>query len=554
MSTLSELIQSGRDLEGEFRRRHKAQTLERYDPKAKRGKQEEFHQSLAFIRILASANGCGKSTALVNEGYANILGYRPWDGTTNGLTRNRPVRVLFCVEDFQHSAEEDLVPMLEAAIIPESIIKIERLATGKPHKWHLKDGSIVKIMSYNQDKLAFEGSVWDYVGFNEPPPRQIFAGLLRGATKIGGRLAFAMTPIGEESAWIHDELYEIGYSSDNPDGDPDIHCITANIWDDGFHRSDEDKRKFVSRLDADEREAREWGRFKFLVGRIYKRFDESVHVLDPDVVLPLLSDPRVPIGIVCDPHDRRPFAIGWFLVTPRNEIIFFDESPSGEYHHTIKSSDKSVSHYAEEMRAFEAAHHSCNWYLMDPNYGKQRRVETLQSIQEAFEDEGFFFDTDIRDSLPEGHLAVKEYLGWDTGQPMSDENRPKIYFTSNCINLIYAVKKYSWKSHRHETASSVTSKPGELGKDFADLIRYTCIYGCHYHDPGNESPSTEAFDAFRSGRRLGHSGYHELLLRRAQRLSNHPGGTTEALGEIPDVVRVALEQHYGDRGGMNGGS
>lgn len=462
---MSELIERARLLLEEAARRERARALERYHPS---GPQAAFHESSAFIRMFLGSNGSGKTTALVAEAIAVALGREPWTGR---LLAHPPRRVMLCVSNFTHSAGEDLLQVLDH-FLPEDEIAgpPERMANGKPHKWRLRNRSSIKLMSYEQAPTEFEGAKWDFVGFNEPCPRSVFIPCLRGVSKSGGRMAFAMTPLGADAAWIYGELYDKWQK-----GDPEVFVVTADMEAGHSFMSPEAQEKFKSNLDPDEYEARVRGRFRHLQGRVYKQFDRSAHVVaGPDAldsVRRMVADPHVPKGCVCDPHDRRPFALAWYLVDADGRLVFFDEWPR-DMHHKIRSCGLAVEDYARLIREIEAEHGITPvWRVLDPSYGVQRRVVSDESIRDSFDAHGLCFDTDVDNSLEQGHIAVKERL-----------NAGSLLFMPNCHNLIYAMENYVWSDTGHEDAVP-REKPSEYAKDMADVIRYATMSCPAYFDP-----------------------------------------------------------------------
>lgn len=446
----------------EVARREQERALERFVPSPP---QARFFTSPAFIRVFSGANNSGKSTALVADGMAEALGYEPW---TRRERRNPPARVMFVAESFLHAAGQDLIPIIQR-FLPKSMIagSPERMANGRIHMWHLKNGSLIKLMSYDQEATEFEGTKWSYIGFNEPPPRKLWAPCLRGATKGDGRIAFAATPVGADSAWMVVDLLE------RADGEY-VDWITAD-GEHTFFASEAAKVKFEAGLDSDEREARLHGRPQSLTGRVYKQFDEGRHVLRGDAaerVRAYVADPAVPKGLVIDPHDRRPFAMAWFLVTPSNEIVFFHEWPDFEFHRA-KSCDLDVPAYADLIRRTEAdLGITITWRLMDPNYGVSRRVISNESIRDAFDRQRLSFDTDIDDKVADGHTAVKQLL-----------NEDRLFLVPECRNLLFAFRFYCWKEDADKSGLVAREQPAEIGKDFADLVRYAAMRGCRYFDP-----------------------------------------------------------------------
>lgn len=456
----------------ELRRRYRERALVRYVPSRPQG---ILHDSDRKIRLYIGANGTGKTTWGIAEASAWCLGERPWNGS---VTRVPPCRVAVVCTNFTHSALEDVTPKIEGFLPGSRVIKRHLLANGKVHRWDLDNGSTLTLLSYAMDPADLEGLDYDFVIFNEPPPRSHYVALLRGVSKRNGYLAFAMTPLGSESAWIYDELYAVAGT------DPDISQVTATHED--MFMDEHSKKLFYAGLNEDEREARWEGRFRHLVGRVYKEFDSGVHVIRESLlpqVQKWVTDGTIPKGMVIDPHDRKPFAIAWFLINPVGHVIFFKEWPEDEYN-SYRSCDYSVPQYAKLI--FDTEKNlkisPVIWRLCDPNYGIARRSVTGESIVDRFSELGLSFDAEIHDGLEDGHLAVKEKLMWDDKRPFGDDNCPRLYITPECQNLAYAFSHYCWSS-KNNPDGLLKEKVVEHGKDFADLIRYVCVSNLGYFNP-----------------------------------------------------------------------
>ena len=461
---IAQLTESERLLK-EMQRRWRERALERYVPSAP---QEAIHKANQYIRLYVGANGTGKTTCAIAEGCAWCLGIRPWD---DSVIRLPPVRVAVAVRTFTHSALEDVTPKIEHFLPNSRVVKRHLLANGKVYRWDLDNGSTLTLLSYAMDASDLEGLDYDFVVFNEPPPRVHYIALLRGVMKRNGAVMFAMTPLGGESAWIYDELYSVAGS------DPDIFQVTATHKD--MFADENAKRLFYASLNEEEREARWEGKFRHLIGRVYKEYDSGAHVVRGDRLAQIekwITDLSIPKGMVVDPHDRRPFAIAWFLVTPAGQIVFFKEWPEDDFS-SYKSCDYSVPQYAKLICDTERTRQIAPivWRFMDPNYGIARRSVTGESIVDRFSTFGLPFDTDIHDGLEDGHLAVKERLMWDARRPFGDDNCPRIFFMPGLENFAYGLTHYTWKEGEK-------NKVSENGKDFCDLVRYVCIVNPGYFD------------------------------------------------------------------------
>ena len=477
--SVGKLAEQVERLLAEGERRLRDSWLERYDPTQKRGLQNLLIQSPARKRVFLGPNGSGKTTVAIAIASSWALGYQPWDGSTKNIP-TPPNDILVCCRDFTHTAMEDVIPKIEQMLAPKFIKRVDRI-NGRPHKWNLHNGSTIKLMTYEQDTWMFEGPQYHLAVMNEPPPYRLKSGIERGIAKNDGTIVYAMTPLGIESAWIHDEIVSRAGS------DPEVCVVGADDIDQDSFMTPEAIREFKKSIDPMEAKARLHGQFQHLEGLIYPTFNPGVHFLNADQaaeVEKLIQDPTIPKGMVVDPHDRRPFAIGWFLVTPQGDVIWYREWPTGEYH-KMRSCDVSLPGYVDVIRENEAGiEDQIAWRLMDPNAGPKRNVITGESIVEALAAEGLFFDHEINDDLKTGHVQVREFLEYDTEKPIDALNRPKMYFLPGLHNFAYAFSHYAWKELRGDSRA-LSEKPAEVGKDFADLVRYCAMAEPQYFDPSD---------------------------------------------------------------------
>ena len=436
------------------------------------------------IVLMVGANGIGKSTVAVHEADAWCRGYRPWTGETLGQA---PHRVGLFVESFAHASEEDVLPLFEAVMDPQTIKgRPSKLSSGTVNKWRYKNGSILKIMSYRQKPKDFEGIAWDFVVFNEPPPRWVWIPTVRGLAKGQNKCLFAMTPVDENSAWIFDELYTNADSDPAAEKKSDVFQVTGTKADSFY---DPDKLAVMeASLDDDEKEARLYGRFRHLIGRVYKEYDRDVHVLR-DAALEraraLAQDPSIPKGLVVDPHDKRPFALAWFLVDAEGSVIFFKEWPT-DLHADWKTCTYGPQDYVAHIQSEEERDgiKPVIWRLMDPNFGRTRKITSSETLEEQMGRFGLPFDTRIEDSIPDGHLAVKDLLRYDRTKPIEmGVNQPHFFITPDCLNIDWSFEHYCWKDPRRNDGRVYREKPGETGKDFMDLVRYVALFHPGYFDP-----------------------------------------------------------------------
>ena len=111
---------------------------------------------------------------------------------------------------------------------------------------------------------------------------------------------------------------------------------------------------------------------------------------------------------------------------------------------------------------------------MDSRYGNQEHAsdEGVETLITEFADLGLIFhptSAEGRRSIDEGVELVNKALAWNAEKPVDFCNRPRVYFSENCKNLIWAMKNW-------------TGADGLKGasKDFVDLVRYPFLKGCRF--------------------------------------------------------------------------
>ena len=155
--------------------------LELYEPHPG---QKLFHEKPHKIRLLISGNRYGKSECSVMEAIWLCLGNHPYH------PRKVPVKGILYVESFG-KASQVIEPKLE------HWLHSKYLTSKKPYmrdnhqnlvQVNFANGSTLRIGTYDQTLKKAESSDWDFVGFDEPPSRDLYVANLRGTVDRGGLL------------------------------------------------------------------------------------------------------------------------------------------------------------------------------------------------------------------------------------------------------------------------------------------------------------------------------------------------------------------------------
>src|SRR5688572_15571762 len=447
-----------------------------------------FFESRARIRILAGGNRSGKTEHGALETCANLLGFRPWVLREMGLPEPNPpwkrpdncpqealcfngegIRLPVPNTGFVVSGQgmkkgigEVYFPKLQKYLGP-LLDKVHMAHAGTPADVTIKNGSRLVFGSDEQDLKAFESTNYAHTAIDEPVRRGAFAGIMRGSVDQFARTIMTFTPIGVNSAWIFRELYT------KSDGKK-VHTTNVSIFDNIF-LSPEAVQEFVAdpTISEVEKQARLYGRFLQLVDRIYPQFNDEVHVIDK------WAPPREWLQVqVIDPHSVRPWAIIYAAISPRGEVFVFREWPASDFT-KIRRDPKSFDDYAVLFKQLEG-NRPPDIRLVDPNYGP--RTDTLRghkigSVVTEMAMRGYFLEYHLNDDLEFGENRVRELLAFDATRAVDALNRPKMFITEDCPNLIAALSFYTAKTN--PDGDVVEGKRDETYKDGADVIRYLAV-------------------------------------------------------------------------------
>lgn len=446
-------------------------------------KQQEFHRHPAQIRLITSGNRFGKSTAMIVEAIAYCLGERSWEKEEKYREiKSAPNRVLLVCQDFSNILEQTLLPKIFQFLPSDALLPgrqgVRIMHGNTPASFHFKNGSLLKLASFEQDVQKLEGADWDYIGIDEEIPRDHYIAARRGIIDRRGRIALAVTSVSPVSAWMYDELFI------RADGKR-IATFGGTSYDNPYIPADEIK-EFEHSLTPEERISRIQGGFMQWAGRVYPEFDRATHVFDFDKWFSTPEQRAMfdswPKGQVIDPHDRKPIAMGWFAINPRGDMIFFKEWPESDFF--SYRTPHNLEGYVEIIRNIEKnIRGPMCWRIIDPNFGRSKKFGDEESVEDQFARFGLRYDSRVNDDIPAGHLAVKQYLYFDRAKPIDELfNRPKLYIEQGCTNMIRAFLQYTWQKRKTEDRKGLTERPEEKYKDFVDLARYAIMSSPKYID------------------------------------------------------------------------
>lgn len=435
------------------------------------------------INIITFGNGTGKTFLLVSIWSAIMFGTNH-PLFSKGIFKNWPFPKsarLCCPEPML--SDNGVIQRLIKKLFPFG--KYEQIKNKKPYfSWgRTSTGWTWDVMTYDQDASQAVGETKGLILYSEPMPYPLFSENL-ARLRAGGMIIAEMTPLFS-SGWIKDEYIDKQYlTNDNGEKIGKINNIVGTIWDNcvekGGFLTKNQIEILLAQYPDEERELRETGKFGSLIGTVYKNFRKDWHVIDNihDYHQDEFKKGEYTLYNVIDPHDRRPFAIGWYAVFKNGDVYCVYEFPDDRYpmHHKINDFKFLPLDYAKEIKEIETniIGKKSKYRIIDPNFGNTPTFATNTTIKQELYRCGKEINYELiyqdgPDDIESGHLKVKQYLG-----DVEKNIRPKLYFLSKCRNHIFGIEHYCWKQ-KITKYRDINEKPELEYKDFPDLVRYLVL-------------------------------------------------------------------------------
>jgi len=471
------------------------------------------------IICLFFGNQGGKDETIIMDYYLRVWGRHP-QKHKNILPDDRVRTIRFASENLPGDNENEEVrntqyPVLKRRFNPSWILK--DITARKPviavqpqtHRV-LYDGTKCltkpvqfEFVSYGQSTQAQAGVQRKSVYIDESAPQDFFYEQVPRLLAADGDLLLSYTPVPGNIGWEFDELYErarIIYRTElvrnrvrertgvelpeiqKTDSKDDIAVIMAATDDNPVYKQlAEEKSKRIGEVitvdeyiadmlslisDEDEIDARRYGLFRQLSGKIFKGFSAE-HKIGGEKYFPdgIPYEWKHFRGI--DWHESTPWACGWIAVSPQDEVFVYNEfNPSPE---------KMITMEIARVIAVRSQDYQFDLNLIDPLAAKVQpntglsSLEDLNRIFAVFKREGIgtggywqVWDTksqkgrdEIRKRLQNASLC---------GRPFNNEIKkegitrhlPTLWILDNCVETVKSLK--NWRREEWERRSALTTK------------------------------------------------------------------------------------------------
>lgn len=351
-------------------------------------------------------------------------------------------------------------------------------------------GFFIDLMTYNQDDQEFAGPTIGMNVFIEPPPRDIMNESI-SRTRAGGINVIDMTPL-DQAPYIKYEYIDAGALKDeNGNVVGKITTVPGEIHEnckdcfEGGQLPHNEIMATIASWPVEEREARKKGLFMQMAGLIYHCYGDNNEWDElPEYHQECYDKGLFTLYHVVDPHDSKPFAMGWFLVFPNGDKVGVAEYPVEPFEGMIRAKvdmDDYRHYIIETEKAFGRP---ADVRLMDPNFGNSPKLngQTVQQIfmgaceackkaNRAGQCEHRLYFKFPPDDISTGHLLMRKSIG-----NIAEKAQPKYFNLKRCRNLCIYHRRYGYKIDT-KTKRIVYGDKVELEfKDFCDLPRYAHLY------------------------------------------------------------------------------
>ncbi len=222
----------------------------------------------------------------------------------------------------------------------------------------------------------------------------------------------------------------------------------------------------------------------------FPKFSHKYNVVKHDRI-PFIKNKRVSATFyhVIDPAGSKPWFMLWAGVTEMDEIYIFAEYPDisygmwadmskgtkGRSGEAARPNGFGIKDYIEIMDDIEGDL-TIFERLIDPRLGaaQYQKEEMATSIIDELLAENIQCIPAPGYDIEEGLQSINDWLSWNDKELMTLGNRPKVYISEQCENLIYSMTEYTDMGGKNEPT-----------KDPIDCMRYLATAEIGHIDEGN---------------------------------------------------------------------
>lgn len=362
-------------------------------------------------------------------------------------------------------------------------------------------GSTIKFNNYRQyqqDAQVTEGYKAHLIWADEEIPAKMFETLVYRTTDFHGRIVLTFTTLSGWTPLIQDILgktrtlekrFSPLVNAEVPVMQESLSRPGAAIFyfwttDNPFIDSDDFMRKLRGRP-REELLARAHGIPTKAIGGAFPAFNRDVNVVESSQ-LPWVKDPNYKVTryMAIDPAGSKNWFMLWLAVDADDTWWVYREwpdyddwalpgsGPEGKVGPAQNGSKKGIRDYVELIRDMEKEEKIFERFI-DPRLGaaEKQSAEGAVTIISQLDDEDMTVHPAPGVDIDNGLQLISNKLAYDDTVPISSVNAPKLYISSNCENMIFAMQEYTAKGGREEAT-----------KDPVDCLRYLAVSNPRFYD------------------------------------------------------------------------
>lgn len=357
------------------------------------------------------------------------------------------------------------------------------------------DRNQVWFLNYAQDKQVIEGGEPDLIWTDELVPHDWLETLRYRLVTRQGKLLLTFTPILGYTMVVKEYVAGARITetkaaellpNQNVPGVPKGHMPyraearsgrAGIVW---FHTklnpysSWEQMQKTLKGRSSYDVKIRAYGWAESTAGSQFPNFGE--HSVVPHAEVPATGTNYM----VCDPAGARNWFMLWLRVADDGRMYVYREWPDESYGEWALPSDRpdgkpgpaqragagrGVEEYCRMILELESGEEMADRFIDPkaagtPTASKEGGVTLLDLL----DDSGLSFTPSAGVTVDERVLLINDLLSYNKDEPLSEENRPRLYVSDRCSNLVYSLREW-------------TGTDGQKGasKDPIDCLGYLAV-------------------------------------------------------------------------------
>jgi len=404
-----------------------------------------------------------------------------WCNTgTHPYKKNKvPIKSAIVGPDFENHSKGVLEPKFDEWMPSNAMRKIERHQNGAMKRLFWTSGSKTDLFSWDQDMMVFEGSDYDLIWFDEPPPHMIWKALWRSCVDRGGRMYMTGTPL--MSPWLYQVFQQI---KDN--NDPLRWYIRFSSKVNAKNIGQGDEALGLKRLDElaaeyndEERAARLDGDFVQVQGLIFKSWDRHIHTIN-SFEIPVQWE----IIESIDPHPHKPWAVTWTAIAPNGAKILIQAM---YVEGVIDEIANQIIYARGQIEIKDNLRLRISRTLIDnsssvPLWQKSNTDPTARRISVREELENMIGPRGAGgprvEVCPKNVQQKIDILKqWLHVKPRNNVKRADFYVFNNgrCEDFIHEIENYVWDRFKNRNDQGLKDKPVKKNDDLLDSVMQVAL-------------------------------------------------------------------------------